>query len=278
MSIFDYTDYRKYLRDKYAEFKLARRGFSFRSFAKAANCGSPSYLKMIMDGKRNLSLKSLVGFNKALGHARKEARYFETLVFFNQARNETEQKEFLDRLDVLRPKIELKDIDKCQQEYLTHCHYAVIREMVALPHFREDPIWIAQHLRPAIKPKEATEAIELLIKLGLIKRGANGKLAQTDTSIGTSQEVHELDVSRYHHEVLSLAWDAFLKEPSEHRDITAITIPIPIKLMPLIKKMLYETLHGIIDKVNKGPTDYYEVYQVNFQCFPMTTTRDRMRR
>lgn len=278
MEIYQYTDYRKYLQDAYQELKAKKKSFSFRSFSLVAGCGSPSYLKMVIDGKRNLSLKSLVGFNKALGHAKKEARYFEALVFFNQARGDEERKEFLDRLNALRPKPELSGIEKYQQEYLTRSHFAVIREMIALPDFKEDYEWIAHHLRPAIKPKEAEYAIELLTKLKMIKRDPKGKLVQTEASIGTPPEVHDLDVSQYHHEMLTLAWDSFLKEPQEYRDITAVTVPIPLKMLPVIKRMLYETMRGIIDKINKGPTDYYEVYQINFQCFPMTTTHDRMKK
>jgi hypothetical protein len=54
-----YTDYRIFLRDFY-EFKRAQtksslRPYSYATFAASADIKSPNYLKLIIDGQRNLS-------------------------------------------------------------------------------------------------------------------------------------------------------------------------------------------------------------------------------
>lgn len=50
--VFEYLDYRAFLRDYYAERKQSR-GLSFRSFSKRAGLGSPNYLKLVMEGARS---------------------------------------------------------------------------------------------------------------------------------------------------------------------------------------------------------------------------------
>src|SRR5689334_20356290 len=53
--ILAYTNYREYLRDFIAFQKSVNRRFSLREFARRSSFSSHSYLKYILDGKRNLS-------------------------------------------------------------------------------------------------------------------------------------------------------------------------------------------------------------------------------
>ena len=55
IDVFDYLDYRAFLRDFYARAKATRRGFSFRAFSRKARLGSPNHLKRVMEGDRNLT-------------------------------------------------------------------------------------------------------------------------------------------------------------------------------------------------------------------------------
>ncbi|MCB0414587.1 MAG: TIGR02147 family protein, partial [Bdellovibrionales bacterium] len=65
-----YTDYREYLQDFYQYkkklFKNEIRGYTYAHFSAAANIKSPNYLKLIIDGKRNLSKEMIQKFSRAL--------------------------------------------------------------------------------------------------------------------------------------------------------------------------------------------------------------------
>ena len=84
--IFEYIDYRQYLKDYYNESKATMTYFSYRFFAQRAGLNSPILLKLVFDGKRNLSRKSTEKFIKGLNLKEKEAVYFSNLVRFNQAK------------------------------------------------------------------------------------------------------------------------------------------------------------------------------------------------
>src|SRR5688572_23947614 len=90
LDVFDYLDYRAFLRDYYTERK-ARRGFSFRNFSKRAGLGSPNYLKLVMDGDRNLTNEMAARFAHALGLNSDSANYFVELVRFTQAKTSSER-------------------------------------------------------------------------------------------------------------------------------------------------------------------------------------------
>ena len=66
-----YTDYRLYLKDFYeykrALTKTSLRPYSYATFAASADIKSPNYLKLIIDGQRNLSREMAVKFARAMG-------------------------------------------------------------------------------------------------------------------------------------------------------------------------------------------------------------------
>jgi len=275
MRIFDYTDYRQFLKDTYAELKSKGRQFSFRYFAKMAGLSSSGYLKMVMDGERNLSANSINQFAKALKLSAKEADYFETLVLLNQSKAETERDFYLTRLSALKPVATLTGIAKDQFEYFTQNHYVVIREMVALPDFTEEATWIAERISPPIKPKDVVTAIEALLRLGLLVRNAAGKLVQRDASLSTAAEVSSLEVFQFHRGMLDAAKSALMTVSSDRRDVTSLTIPVPIATMGLIKEKIQALREDIIALINRGSADYTEVFQLNIQLFPVTSAEKK---
>ena len=83
-SVLSYIDYRRYLRDFYEEKKHTTHFFSTRYFAQKAGLSSPSFLREVITGKKNLGKQSVDKFIRALELTGKEARFFKYLVFFNQ--------------------------------------------------------------------------------------------------------------------------------------------------------------------------------------------------
>ena len=70
-NVFGYLDYRVLLRDYYLYRKQDKRGFSYRQFSLKAKLSSPSYLKMVIDGTRNLSSEMALNFAKTIGLKKK---------------------------------------------------------------------------------------------------------------------------------------------------------------------------------------------------------------
>ena len=89
IDVFAYSDYRAFLRDYYRARKAAGRGFSYRSFSRRAELRSPNYLKLVIDGERNLSADMAKRFASACGLQGDEERYFMDLVARNVEREPT---------------------------------------------------------------------------------------------------------------------------------------------------------------------------------------------
>ncbi len=82
--IYEYRDYREYLRDFYHFKKRTNPYYSYRLFSMKAGFKAPNLLKLVMDGQRNLTRQSVVKFAKALRLDECEAECFRAMVLRNQ--------------------------------------------------------------------------------------------------------------------------------------------------------------------------------------------------
>ena len=102
IDVFEYRDYRVFLRDSYEYRKKSEYGFSYRAFAKRAGLGGPNYLKLVTEGERNLTSEMAGRFAEALGLRGEAASYFCDLVLFNQAASASERERSYRRLQGYR--------------------------------------------------------------------------------------------------------------------------------------------------------------------------------
>ena len=270
IDIFQYLDYRRYLKDYYQEKKQQKASsFSYRSFARAAGLSSPNFLQLVMEGKRKLGPQGIKCFAKGLRLNREEARFFERLVHFNQATNDEERNRWYRLLATSKRYQEIREIEKAQFDYFSHWYYSAIREMVLLPNFKEDPEWIARTLNPSIPVDEAKAALELLVRFGFLTRNGSGHLQQTERSITTAQEVRSLAVANYHRQMLTKASGAIEKTSPQHRDISSLTVAVSKDKFQEAKRRIQEfrrELNVLLSEDDQADA----VYQINFQIFNLS--------
>jgi uncharacterized protein (TIGR02147 family) len=87
---------------------------------------------------------------------------------------------------------------------------------------------------------QAEEAIEILLKLGFIKRNDNGKLEQVSLNISTGPEVKSIHVFNYHNNMLGLTSYAMNKTESQFRDISSMSFAINKTEFQYLKKRIAE--------------------------------------
>jgi len=267
--IFEYDDYRKFLVDFYIESKTRNKNFSFRFFARVAGFGSPSFLKLVMDGKRNISAASARKFSSAMKLTQEETQFFVDLVGFNQAVTREERQFHAANLMKSKTYRSIHPLREAEFRYFTKWFYVAIRELVGLGGFKEDPEWIAKRVYPNITESEAREALEELLKLGLLSRGENGKLIQSNFYLATPDEVLSAYVADYHRNTIGMAIKAIDRFPREKREISALVFGVSEKTAKIIKEKL-QSYRNEIGEIVSLDTGQEKVYQLNFQLFPLS--------
>jgi uncharacterized protein (TIGR02147 family) len=169
-SIFEYIDYRAYLRDFYQDSKSSKKFFSYRYFARKAGLNSPILLKLIIDGKRNLSRKTIDKFIAGINLKEKAAVYFRTLVLFNQAASAQEKQDHYRVLRSLYRIVPQHLIEDEQFEYFDKWYYSVLREGICHHDLKDDWNTVAACVRPRITPEQAKSAVKWLINHKFLKK------------------------------------------------------------------------------------------------------------
>ncbi len=90
--ITEYQDYRKYMLD-YFDWRKRSSAFSWREFSKIAGFASPSYLKLVCDGKSSLSRVGVPLVAAAMDLNDFEQEYFKLMVEFTNAKDDDKKKE-----------------------------------------------------------------------------------------------------------------------------------------------------------------------------------------
>ena len=272
LAIYGYTDYRQYLKDFYDFKKDGGHGYSYRAFSKAAGFTSPNILKLVIDGKRNISSESVNKFLQALSLTGNMAEYFKTLVKLNQSKSDDEKVALFETLNKLTPEAKRRQLNQESLQYVSHWLYPVIREMVALDEFRDDPYWISRRINSKASVSEISNALQFLIKEGFIQKQPDGKYAAKDNMVLSNDEVKSLAIRKYHKQMLDQAKDALEHLPMDAREFGALTFALPEAALAELKykiKQFRSELHTWAMQTAED-TEGEVITQVNIQMYPHT--------
>lgn len=269
IDVFDYLDYRAFLRDYYLDGKQ-RRGLSYRGFSRRAGLRSPNYLKLVVDGERNLTAEMAERFARACGLEGDAAAYFQELVDFNQARTVRERNACYAELTGFRRYRLAHKIDLAQAAYHSTWYLPAIRELAVRHDFREDAAWIAGMLRPPIAKAEAVRALETLLDLGLLQRDGRGRIVQGEALVSTGPETRGLHIANYHRTMMQRATEAIDDIPPEERDISSLTLCLGEDGVRRFKQRIQRFRRELLD-LSVLEDDPLQVVQVNFQLFALSS-------
>jgi uncharacterized protein (TIGR02147 family) len=276
LSIFEYTDYRRYLSDYYHDRKIANKAFSYRYFAKKAGINSVGLYKDVVEGRQRLGRALIFKFSAAMGHTKKEAEYFENMVFFNEADTVEERTLFFERMMVCQ-KTKARIIDGTKYEYYHKWYYSAVRALVSMGKFRDDEKdyrKISGILNPRIRPDEAKKALGVLDRLGFINKNSEGIFVVTDAVITTGMlmpdaNVTALNVVNFQKEVMALANESLDRFGAENINLSTLTLGISEAAMKAIKEELAAVRNKIATMAEKDNMAD-RVFQLNMQFFPMS--------
>jgi len=267
--LFKYIDYRKFLNDYYIEKKKSTRHFSYRYFAQRAGIKSPIFLKQVIDGKRNLTKPMIDKFISVINFNNKESIFFRNLVLFNQAKTAHEKQECYSVMLTMMDYVQEHQLSSDNYSYFKQWYNSVIRELVCLYDFKDDYIVIANTIKPAIKPLEAKKALQLLLRLNLIKKQNDGTYRQTNTAIISSDEMVALARRSFNSEMIDFARTANETLEPSVRNVSGITMGISRSCYEVILAEMAAFKERVKTIVNQDEKST-QVYQLNLQLFPVS--------
>jgi uncharacterized protein (TIGR02147 family) len=279
VNLFVFEDYRAFLRAYYVEQKNRNKGFSFRLFARHAGLASPNYLKLVIEGNRRITDKSLPNFVKGLRLSKEEEGYFKALVAYQEAKDTDTRENSKDELARLRARNlkRVAELEETRADYLKHWYHLAVRELVTLDGFKPCPAWISSMLRHRITEEQAKESLELLLKLGFVKV-QHGVYVLAEPLLTSGDEISNRRVAgliqNIHRQMSDLAMKTMEEEAKEWRELNGLTLAVPLSKVPEIKNAI-KRFSRELNQTFSSEEANEAVYYLAVQFFPLTTLGER---
>lgn len=272
-TIYHFINYRNYLQHWFDEKKRENSRYSHRLFSRLMQQSSPSFLRDIIDGRRNITTSHFERFEKALALDDEGFEYFINMVILDQSKEDEERHRAYERIAAAQRKHSARVLEGESYQYILRWECPAIRELATRSDFQSDPVWIAKTLQPNITPARAREALDILAQLEMLVTGDDGTISLSDGTLATPVEVFDLAAQKYHKEMLGLAAEAIERFPSNERHLMGVTVSIPKSLIPKIKKEVSDFAFRMLDMCDSNEEGRDQVCQLNFQFFPLSNHR-----
>jgi uncharacterized protein (TIGR02147 family) len=266
--VLEYTSYRQYIADYYAD-KKAKSAFTWQMFAEKAGFSSPVYLKYVSEGRFNLSEEAALRVTSAMSLVEYERDYFCEMVRFDHAKTDEEKKIFFNKMLAIADAHKVKIIEADSYRFFEDWKNPVLRELApSMPGAK--PLALAKACRPDITAAEVTESLSFLVKANLLQKGKDGNYVQTEKSVTTGPlQATPVAVRSLHRQMGEFALEAIEGVSQDERHFSGLTLGITQSAYDEIVQEIAEFRKRIVAIATRDDaTD--EVYRLNVQFFPMT--------
>lgn len=265
-SVFQYTDYRAFLREWFEEAKKERDALSYRFIAGRVGI-DPGFLVRIFQGTKHLSENHLEALCKIIHLTKRETEYFGKLVLFCKAKGDREiQERFLALMEMRESKI--REISSKQYRYYQHWYIPAIRCLIAAMEFRGNFAQLANTLSPPITPEEAEEAVQILVDLKMIKKSRQGLYETLDSHISAGDAWTDRAVREFQKQAFYLGIRNLENLPKEQREFSTLTFSIPREEISTVQDLIRD-FRAKVARWTLGQENADSVYHMNIQVFPM---------
>lgn len=261
--LYNYSQYRLYLREAYEDKKSQWKHFSHRYIAQKAGFSS-GYFTKLLQGQSNLSDKHVENLAEVFGLYGEDKDFFKFMVYYDQAKTEEERHQFYLKMQEIKEK-KLKILHQQETQYLSQWYHPVVREVVSC--FPPESLHLAwESIYPPISESQFRDSIQLQLELGLIQE-REGRYFRVDRVISTGTQLDLDAIKDYLSEGVEHARKALYELPREERGLSNVVVSVNSDGAQAIQQKLNICRKEILDiaSQNRGVD---QVMQVNLQWLP----------
>jgi uncharacterized protein (TIGR02147 family) len=273
--IWDFGDYRAFLKAVLDDWKTTRKHFSLRWFADRAGFSSHSFVGLVIAGKRNLGPDGAEKVARIFKLKGPPLDYFRTLVRHNQAETSQEREETLEAMKKARAARDARKLGQEHWRYYDRWETPAVRELAAWSHDGIEPAKIGEMFVPPLKADRVREALDLLLELGLLRRDGERWIA--DDAVVTATEVPGQVLREARTQYLLRAIEASERLPPNERHASWAVLSTSRKTFEEVQSLLDEARQKCLAEAVADP-EVDGVYVVSLQAFPIARIPRESRR
>ncbi len=276
MNLYDYTDYREFLKATFSELRRKNKNLSIREILRRIGTASPSYYKeVVIDAKKNMSPAMARKFASFLKMDANETSFFVALVGYNQAVKESERIRFYEEMLLYKSHqaSEARFLEIREYQYLSTWELSAIREFL---HFYKEfknldsseREKLANCFLPKITEQQICKAIEVLESLGFIKKDSKGCYRKTSQNIRCINKTSAAYLTLCQN--MKHALQIINQADPETRIFKNLIISISASTYKILEKKVQEFCKEILNIVSNDTNPEDRLYSLGIQLFPLT--------
>lgn len=266
--VFEYLDFRAYLRDFLDYLRESDPAFTFAAMAQRHGLASRGHYLDIVNGRR-LTPRFVEPYIRICGLEGGRAEYFKALVAYNQARGEREKTAAFEQITALAPQLETVRLEEEAFEYFSKWYQPVMLSLLDVNRSVQDHRELAKLFDPPISAVQARKALAALIDLGYIAwDDAKREWTFLRKFLKCTDEARAVAVKRFHRQVQQLGMQAYEKR-FEEQTFSTLTLSVSRETKAEIENMITDLRKHIMEKA-KTDQNPQVVVQANFQTFDLS--------
>ncbi len=268
VSIYDYSDYRDYLKEVHSLLKKSDKKYSHRFIAEKVGASAGGWFSNVISGRISLTGTYRIKLAKFLELTSHESDYFDYLVGYDQA-SSIEEKRIISEKIIAHKGVKAHVIGKDQFDFYSRWYISAVRELLFIYNFNDDYAELAKMVIPKISKSEAKTAIQLLDQMELIKKNSRGYYKPTATTVRNESTFDIVHWANQMSNKGELGVEAISRFHRDERNISEVFAPLSEESYGKVVTEI-ESLRKKILAFSEEDRNSDRVYQCNIQLFPLS--------
>jgi uncharacterized protein (TIGR02147 family) len=269
VNINHFTDYRTFLLAHVQNMKQKKKSWSYGAWAKAMDLKATSSITKIISGERGPGPEITEKLIQYFKFNDKQAQYFRDLIRLEKLKSDPKLSTLLmEKLSRDFPAMRSRYMDDKTFLIISNWYYLALRELCRNANFQEDPEWISERFLFKVNARDISQALKVLLQMGLLERDPSGRLILAESRLETSTDTASEAIKRHHEQMLEHAKTALRKVRLEEREFTSTTLLMSTGQMSEAKELMREFKMKFEKIMEKESGD--QVYQFQLQLFPLS--------
>lgn len=271
LDIYQYDDFRQYLRDAIEARKQEDPGFTHRAFAEQAGVRNPGTLLQVIQGKRALSDKVRETCVDVFGLKPVQAEFFRLLVDYKQSKSVENSSLLFREIQNRRAHSSFVRLNAAQVRYYEDTAYALVLAACEALDFKGNYETLAAFLRPPLPLVKVKKCVRDLCDWGLLRQGHDGRYNVVSRFLEPPATLRD-PVRLLNREWILHSAEALQRIPAKDRQIGTSILAVSEVTREKIKQLIENTRSQIFE-LAKADTSAETVMQLSIQFFPKSQTR-----
>ena len=264
--IYQYDDFRAFLRDCFDAKVLEEGKYSQRRFARESGFSNPGYFNDVLKGFKPLSENAVEKMAQTFGMKSNETEFLKLLTTYGQTRTEGRKTAIYKQILSRRNRSRFTRLNPAQSRYYQDYRYALVRGAIEILDFRGDYEQLGAFLDPPIPALTIKNMVRDLCEWKLVEQGAGGRYRTLSSIVEPHPTL--LGMSRaLNSEWLGQAKEAVHRLPREKRYVSTMILNISDRLHGELLEMIERFREEVFRKV-ENDKEPRRIQQFTFAYLP----------